>query len=39
VQCAERSVDIYEVQLQNKKRLTVKDFFNGYSLNVGDMLV
>ena len=39
VQCAEKSVDIFEVQLQNKKRLTVKDFFNGYSLNVGDMLV
>lgn len=39
VQCATGSLDIFEVQIQNKKRLPVKDFLNGYVLNKGDMLV
>ena len=38
VQCAKGSIDILEVQLESKKRLSVRDFFNGYMVSVGDML-
>ena len=31
--CAEGSLDIVELQLQGKRRMTVKEFLNGYSLS------
>ena len=38
VACSSGAVRIYEVQLQGKKRLNVRDFLNGYTLKEGDFL-
>jgi methionyl-tRNA formyltransferase len=36
VACAEGAVVIDEVQLQGKRRMSVKDFFNGYNMEIGE---
>ncbi len=38
VACAKGSISINEVQLQGKRRMPVKDFFNGYNINIGEQL-
>lgn len=38
VQCARGAIDVYEVQLQGKKRMTVEAFLNGYHLSEGEIL-
>jgi methionyl-tRNA formyltransferase len=38
VSCAQGSISINEVQLQGKRRMLVKDFFNGYNINIGAQL-
>ncbi|MEJ2546133.1 MAG: methionyl-tRNA formyltransferase [Calditrichaceae bacterium] len=38
IACAEGSIAIKEVQLQGKRRMWVKDFFNGYNIEKGDLL-
>jgi len=38
ISCSPGILRVYEVQLQGKKRLTVKDFLNGYKLNEGVLL-
>ncbi len=38
VACAKGALLIQEVQLQGKKRLPVKDFFNGYKMEMGVLL-
>ncbi|WP_456407631.1 methionyl-tRNA formyltransferase [Caldithrix abyssi] len=38
VKCASGAVDIFEVQVQGKKRMTVEDFLNGYRLQAGQLL-
>ncbi len=38
VACQDGVLDIYDVQLQGKKRMTVSDFFNGYTINIGEQL-
>ncbi|MHB2148915.1 methionyl-tRNA formyltransferase [Calditrichota bacterium LG25] len=38
VKCASGAVDIFEVQLQGKRRMTVEDFLNGYRLQAGQLL-
>lgn len=38
VKCGQGSIEILEVQLEGKKRLTVKEFFNGYTLDLGEIL-
>jgi methionyl-tRNA formyltransferase len=38
VKCGEGTIDILVVQLEGKKRLPVKEFFNGYKINLGDLL-
>lgn len=35
VRCADGALEIYEVQLQGKKRMPVADFIRGFSLDVG----
>lgn len=36
VACADRTVRILELQIEGKKRMTVKDFLNGHTLNTAD---
>ena len=36
--CADGAISFDEVQLQGKRRMSVKDFFNGYNLEVGEQL-
>ena len=38
VQCASGIIDIFEVQLQGKKKMSVEAFLNGQSLKKGDQL-
>ncbi|MHB2152951.1 methionyl-tRNA formyltransferase [Calditrichota bacterium GD2] len=38
VKCASGAVDIFEVQVQGKRRMTVEDFLNGYRLRAGQLL-
>lgn len=38
VACGENSLEILEVQLEGKKRMTAEAFLAGHKLNVGDML-
>ncbi len=38
VKCAEGAVDIFEVQIQGKKRMAVEVFLNGYPLKEGQLL-
>jgi methionyl-tRNA formyltransferase len=38
VQCAEGAVDIFEVQIQGKKRMSVEAFLNGYDVEEGQQL-
>jgi methionyl-tRNA formyltransferase len=38
VSCLDGALDIFEVQLEGKKRMSVKDFFNGYKIELGDRL-
>lgn len=38
VACKTGSILIDEVQLQGKRRMSVKDFFNGYNIEIGDIL-
>ncbi len=38
VKCASGAVDIFEVQIQGKRRMTVEDFLNGYRLTEGQLL-
>ncbi|WP_456439377.1 methionyl-tRNA formyltransferase [Caldithrix abyssi] len=38
VKCASGAVDIFEVQVQGKRRMTVEDFLNGYHLQAGQLL-
>ena len=38
VACAEGAISVNEVQLQGKRRMGVKDFFNGYNIEKGDQL-
>ncbi len=38
VACHPGALRILEIQLQGKKRMSVKSFFNGYNLKVGDIL-
>ncbi len=38
VACHPGELRISEVQLQGKRRMSVKDFFNGYTIKVGDVL-
>ncbi len=36
IACGSGSLFVGEVQLEGKKRMTVKDFFNGYDISIGD---
>jgi len=38
ISCAQGCVSVKEVQLQGKRRMSVKDFFNGYHLEIGEHL-
>ena len=38
VACAEGAIKIKEVQLAGKKRMSVREFFNGYTLSKGQPL-
>ncbi|MCD6376106.1 MAG: methionyl-tRNA formyltransferase [Caldisericaceae bacterium] len=38
VKCASGAVDVFEVQIQGKKRMAVEDFLNGYNLAEGQLL-
>lgn len=38
VKCAEDAIDVFEVQIQGKKRMSVEDFLNGYHLSEGQLL-
>jgi len=38
VACAEGVVKVLEVQLENKKRMSSKDFINGYKPKIGEVL-
>jgi methionyl-tRNA formyltransferase len=38
VQCAQGAVDIFEVQIQGKKRMSVEAFLNGYDVEEGQQL-
>lgn len=38
VQCGEGILQIFEVQPENSKKMSAKDFINGYRINVGDKL-
>ncbi len=38
VRCKNGCVAVSEVQLEGKKRMSVSDFFNGYTINKGDVL-
>ena len=38
VSCGEGSLDIFEVQLEGKRNISVKDFLHGSSLSVGEKL-
>lgn len=38
VKCADGAVDVFEVQIQGKKRMPVEDFLNGYNLTEGQIL-
>lgn len=38
VACTEGSIVIREVQLEGKRRMAVKDFFNGYNIDKGEKL-
>ena len=37
--CGKNAIQLNEVQMQGKRRMSVKDFFNGYSIEVGDQLI
>lgn len=37
VRCKNGCVAVSEVQLEGKKRMPVRDFFNGYTINTGDI--
>ena len=38
VACNPGSIEVFEVQLEGKKRMAVHSFFNGYPLSVGEVL-
>jgi methionyl-tRNA formyltransferase len=38
VACNEGVISVREVQLEGKRRMPVRDFFNGYTINIGDSL-
>ena len=38
VKCAEGAIDVFEVQIEGKRRMAVEDFLNGYQLAEGQVL-
>ncbi|MCB0280998.1 MAG: methionyl-tRNA formyltransferase [Calditrichaeota bacterium] len=36
IKCAQGSIEVYEIQLEGKKRMRVQDFLNGYKFNISE---